>query len=288
MEPIELIQSLSSPMTISPTSEAPQLEHLPGIKAVIFDVYGTLFLSGSGEISVGEGEQKDQAMMQVLQEEGIVTSPSMELGKGFEQLILRDHAQAIEDGVAFPEVEIREIWKRLLDQSCITLDDRVVERLVIRYECAVNPIWPMPGCEQIILTLRDYGLKMGIISNAQFYTPSLFEALLGLTLKELGLRDEYCVWSYQEREAKPSKALFIRMASALALDGIKVSEAVYVGNDMRNDIATAQAVGFRTALFAGDLRSLKWREEDKLDVTPDIVLTDLLQLLDCVMADEAE
>ena len=42
----------------------------------------------------------------------------------------------------------------------------------------------------------------------------------------------------------------------------------------------ADAVGFQTALFAGDRRSLRLRTEDRrcLDLRPDLVLTDLGQL----------
>ena len=76
MEAVELIRSLSSPMTVKTTGEEPQVEVISGIKAVIFDIYGTLFLSGSSEISLGESDQKDHAMTEVLQDEGIVTSPA--------------------------------------------------------------------------------------------------------------------------------------------------------------------------------------------------------------------
>jgi putative hydrolase of the HAD superfamily len=53
---------------------------------------------------------------------------------------------------------------------------------------------------------------------------------------------------------------------------------------MRNDIAPAKAVGMQTALFAGDRRSLRWRRGDPLvgDELPDMVLTRLPQLLECV------
>ena len=57
---------------------------------------------------------------------------------------------------------------------------------------------------------------------------------------------------------------------------------------MRNDIATASAVGFRTALFAGDRRSLRWRTEDGIKTQPDVVLTELSQILNCVIGEEPE
>ena len=50
---------------------------------------------------------------------------------------------------------------------------------------------------------------------------------------------------------------------------------------MRNDIYPAHAIGFQTALFAGDRRSLRLRADDArcADLKPDLVLTDLEQLI---------
>ena len=53
-----------------------------------------------------------------------------------------------------------------------------------------------------------------------------------------------------------------------------------VGNDVRNDLLGARAAGLRTALFAGDARSLRLRRDDPrcAAVCPDLVLTHLSQL----------
>ena len=65
---------------------------------------------------------------------------------------------------------------------------------------------------------------------------------------------------------------------------IAPEEALYVGNDMLNDILPACKLGFHTALFAGDARSLRRRDGDgQLEaVAPDLVLTELGQLLHCI------
>jgi len=53
---------------------------------------------------------------------------------------------------------------------------------------------------------------------------------------------------------------------------------------MRNDMGPAARLGFRTALFAGDARSLRRREGDPwcAGIVPDLVVTDLVDLLHCV------
>jgi len=55
---------------------------------------------------------------------------------------------------------------------------------------------------------------------------------------------------------------------------------------MQNDVIPAATVGFRTALFAGDGRSLRWAHSRLWDGTaPDLILTELVQLPPCVAAE---
>ncbi len=53
---------------------------------------------------------------------------------------------------------------------------------------------------------------------------------------------------------------------------------------MLNDIYPAKKAGFNTALFAGDTRSLRLRKDvaECKTLSPDIVITDLIQLLDYI------
>lgn len=278
----QLIRDYARPEDVRPTGESARLESIPGVKAVIFDVYGTLFLSGSGDIGLTAKGDQDKAMTLALQDEGIVTTPAMKLADRMNQMIREDHARSKAEGIAHPEIEVRRLWKALLSQTGLKLDEDAIERITVRYESLVNPVWPMPDALQTLLTVRDLGFVMGIVSNAQFYTPPLFEALFERSLESLGFRKDLCLWSYLEGEAKPSTRLFAKLAEQLAKEEVVPDAVLYVGNDMRNDIATAAEVGFRTALFAGDERSLRWREEDKIEVVPDLVITSLSQLLECL------
>ena len=121
----------------------------------------------------------------------------------------------------------------------------------------------------------------GIISNAQFYTPFLFKWFLNSEIKELGFDPGLLFYSYQYEVAKPSPALFNMAAEKLYSKGIQPGSVLFVGNDMLNDIYPAHAIGFQTALFAGDRRSLRLRADDSrcADLKPDLVLTDLEQLI---------
>jgi putative hydrolase of the HAD superfamily len=141
----------------------------------------------------------------------------------------------------------------------------------------------MPGWDAALGPLRNDFL-LGIISNAQFFTPLLFPALLGHPLDELGFSAEMQYFSYQVGCAKPSPRLFDDALRALARQGIRPDQTVYIGNDMLNDISVPAAMGVRTVLFAGDLRSLRWRDDDPRvgAHAPDAVITNLAQLPECL------
>ncbi|MGD9151303.1 MAG: HAD hydrolase-like protein, partial [Desulfobacterales bacterium] len=134
---------------------------------------------------------------------------------------------------------------------------------------------------KLLAACRQQKCHMGLISNAQFFTPLLFEWFLGADVSTLGFSPELTILSYQKGYAKPSPILFETAASAIAAKGIASSATLVVGNDMLNDIYPAKQMGFQTALFAGDARSLRLRKDDPRcrDLSANMVLTDLVQLI---------
>lgn len=189
-------------------------------------------------------------------------------------LIKREHEEAQAKGNLFPEIEIRDLWGKILDLP----PGPTIESIALRYECGVNPVWPMPGAGDLLSTLRHEGLALGLISNAQFYSPMLFPALLGLELPELGFTSDLCIYSYQHGIAKPDPGLYEILRMRLKQHGIEPGETLYLGNDGLKDIDPATRLGFHTALFAGDDRSLRlYPDRDEL-LPPDAILTHLKQV----------
>lgn len=282
---LKIIATQSSPMDPIPTELGARTPVLNGIKAVIFDIYGTLFISGSGDISLAEKQDRETAMRSVLEAEGVTvpTSAELSLGELFHALITESHQVSREAGADFPEVEIREIWQALLESiGAQDVGSDVIKRIAVRFETLVNPIWPMPHLQFVLARLEAAPVELGIVSNAQFYTPLLFEHFLEKSVADLGFHEDLCVWSFEERLGKPSPSLFTKLCRELATRDLSPAEAIYVGNDMRNDIVTANAAGMRTALFAGDQRSLRLREYAAEELPCDLILTDLRQLLPCL------
>jgi putative hydrolase of the HAD superfamily len=208
--------------------------------------------------------------------------------------VQRRHEEARAAGIAWPEVRAEEIWAEY--EGPVPADWEVPEQAgadprgralgrerALRYELAVNPVYPMPGAESLLRALAKNSYVAGIISNAQFYTPLLFNAFFDASPEELRFDPELLIYSFEEGEAKPSPRLFAKARDILARKNISPREILYIGNDMRNDIIPAAEAGFVTSLFAGDRRSLRLREAEfradgRAGAKPDLVLDSLAAL----------
>lgn len=281
-----IIRNNSRALEVDETFVEPQLKFLMGIKAVLFDVYGTLFISGSGDIGVNASLAKTDHLDSALTACDIQTDvSSAQLLSGFSAAIQNSHQHSKDKGIEYPEVDIVEVWRTVFASapSPNALSDSQLEKLAVEYETRVNSVWPMPNLETC---LEQIGCqkKLGIISNAQFFTLELFPAFLNKSRNELGFDNQLEFFSFEFGHAKPGMTLYNAAVERLTKIEIKPAEVLYVGNDMLNDIMPAQRVGFKTALFAGDKRSLRWRANDlRVDeIEPEIIVTDLSQIPHCI------
>lgn len=287
---IEILRSETRPLAPLPTGLRPRLQRLEGIRAVLFDIYGTLLMSASGDLGSESARDRGNGLKEAFAAMGLaLPAEADKMVRVHEETIRRHHAAAQSRGIDFPEVDIVEIWQEVLqDLAAINsaqhgqvADPR---RLAAEFEARINPVWPMPGMVHCLQRLHAREIVLGVISNAQFYTPLAFPALTGSTLDELGMDEELCFYSYKHGRAKPSMHLYEQAKAVLARRGLRPPAVLYVGNDMLNDILPAEQAGFRTALFAGDARSLRRREGDErvAGVQPDLIATDLGQVVACL------
>ena len=128
-------------------------------------------------------------------------------------------------------------------------DRNFIEAFALSYEIAVNPVYPMPGLSEVLRSIRSKGIALGIISNAQFFTPLLFPAFLGTSTGGLGFSSSLCFYSYEFRQGKPGATMYEKSAEALHVMGIEPEHTLFVGNDMRNDILPAMSQGFQISPF---------------------------------------
>ena len=272
-----LINQYLRPLKPQPTSLSARGELRERIECILFDVYGTLFISGSGDISVSqENSPAHDRIKQLLTKYRIRRSPEEILLTLYGSIEAR-HGALRSKGVDHPEVSIEQIWQQVLDIE----DQIIIKRFAIEFELITNPVSPMPHLKTMLSACRRQNILMGIISNAQFYTPLLFNWFFNMNTQGLGFDSDLLFYSFEHQVAKPSPALFEMAAENLDARGIEPVAVLYVGNDMLNDMYPAHSIGFQTALFAGDRRSLRLRTDDPrcADLKPDLVLTDLGQLI---------
>ncbi|NBC48057.1 MAG: HAD family hydrolase [Gammaproteobacteria bacterium] len=283
---IERIRTLyETPLAPEPTALAPELDPIDGIKAVLFDVYGTLLISASGDIGLAGDAADGLELGQLLASAGL-DAPSAGVASLDSDVVVRaaieaEHERARARGIDYPEVDILAVWEQILGTLDLKPTPEQLGRVALEHECRSNVVWPMPGLAETLAELRAAGLVLGIVSNAQFYTPLILEAFLGRPPAGLGLEPECSAWSYRLGIAKPSPVIFRPALEGLQRKhGISPEQTLYVGNDRRNDIWPAGQLGLRTALFAGDARSLRLRDQDhRLDtVRPDRIITELAQI----------
>lgn len=285
---IQLFRDRTKPLPPAPAKVEKRIPNASGnFQAVIFDVYGTLISSGAGDISLAQPAAQSDLIRRLLRNAGLeLANAPTNYAAQFNQEIQRRHQEARRQGINFPEVDILEVWialiRRWTRQNSINPPDLFqLRRLAVEYECAVNPVWPNKGCREIIDHCRRAGLRLGIVSNAQFYTPLMLEALLGKTTDALGFDPALQLWSYLEKRAKPDPALCETIARRLQSQfHIPRNETIFIGNDMLKDLWAAQRAGFQGVLFAGDRRSLRLRLDDIRcrNLKPYAVITSLLQI----------
>lgn len=297
----ELIDLLASSPQVpqpEPTGQTMRIPDSLDVRCVLLDVYGTLFVSASGDVGSAQSSSRAGNFTAAVEKAGFAildATASVEAEHLYFEGIRKCHEAARADGVDFPEVDIAEIWANLLaslvEDRLLALRsanngvqesmDHAAAVAATTYEVLSNPVAPMPGMQRTISELSGSDIYLGIVSNAQFYTPLLFPAFLGQTHTELGFRDELCAWSFSSGRAKPSVSLFAPPLEQLGRRGIEPRSVLYVGNDMLNDVWTAKEAGCRTALFAGDRRSLRLRTDDPrcAELEPDLVILSLPDLL---------
>ncbi len=256
---------------------------------MLFDVYGTILTARKGEVGT-HAPSPDRAATSALRAVGFHPRRS---GAGeratalLAAAIAADHKRKRNAGTKYPEVEIRRIWTRVLTRLTKEgyfskpMNAAIIEQLCVEHECRTNPVWPMPGLHGVLKMLANAKLKIGLVSNAQFYTPLILAALPGTGWNKAWFDHDLCAWSYQLAEAKPSNKLIQLSLHALRMrHGVSPEQTAMVGNDVLNDLLPAAQFGCKTMLFAGDAGALRLRENIPAcsRFIPDVVLTGLNQI----------
>lgn len=269
-------------------------------KAVIFDIYGTLIISASGDVDHAEYDASmikkafSATNIEILDNR---TEAIDSIHTYFNQTIKAHKEQGKKEGRPFPEVNILDVWKDTLacfkEKKIISYTEMPdLYLLTFVFELQTNKVWPMPNMKSTLDSLGKSNLELGIISNAQFYTPVIMNYFMKNKIiegRELPPFDkDITVYSFEELRCKPDVSLFEMILAELKKKGISARETAFVGNDMLKDMWTAKQAGVQTIFYAGDERAYRLHENDERtkDLIPDYTITDLKQLLEILQIEE--
>jgi putative hydrolase of the HAD superfamily len=281
------------PMQAIATGALPFFKKDPDIKAVLFDIYGTLIISASGDIM--QASYNAPMFSDALNGSGFLVRAGegelMQMQMIFENEVKNGKESAKANGIPFPELDIVKIWQQVLEicesKGLIEFTQHSdIKLYTILFELKSNQVWPMPGMKGVVQALKQKGYPLGIVSNAQFYTPVIMNYFLHDIISSAedieGFEPELSIYSYKILRGKPDTFIYEQLLHPLKERGWSPKDVLFVGNDMLKDIYAASQLGFKTCFFAGDKRAYRLRKkhEGAAQCRPDHAITNLNQLLD--------
>jgi putative hydrolase of the HAD superfamily len=299
--------------TSAPSAQKPldfpfAAEKLFDVRAVIFDVYGTLVDYWKPEFATESSRQESLLrafgqtaeyfkMNTVLQEINPQETPDKTLHGFYHGLIALQHEKSLRKGIAFPEVRIESVWQIILmmlqrhgyDIGQHDLGDLGELARCVGYYYHFQSLGRglFPGVVSMLTELKAANIRTGIVSNGQFYTP--IDLSLFVRDQSEGAYDDYLelfepdfvVFSYELGMAKPNQALLRKLFDAFFEYQILPAQTVFAGNDLSADIIPAQDAGMKTAFFTGDSRST-FLHDCAEKVVPDLTIRAWDELADRV------
>lgn len=240
------------------------------IRAVIFDMGGTLLrFVRPGTGSWREMEERGiRGLYHYFVDQG---HPVTEHEDDFVEVMFARLAEGWEQSTG-GHVNLRAIdWIAAgAEHHKLSLNEQVLVDAAQAYARPIREgVTVVPGAVEALTELRKRDIRVGLISNTIWPGTLLLEDLL-----ELGLLQsiEHTIFSGDAGVWKPMPAIFERMLEALQ---VSPHEAVFVGDNPKEDILGAQNVGMHTIW----IRSLEFPLGD---VQPDAIIHDQSQLLDAL------
>lgn len=283
-----------------PPKARPHLVEIPGLKAVLWDLYGTLLCVIEGELLFEHPKEfvMDMALDKTIQEFKMWQSMSRKPGQPSEYM-KELYDKALFDVRAMSGApDSAKLWESLLKKLFLkeySFDagfygslNEYSEKVAYFFHASLQGTACYPGAVEAIEVARDAGLVQGLLADGQCFSPLQLSRSLkssGMTVDiETWLPKELRVLSVRAGFAKPAEGLFRAAVAAVEGRGIRPGQVLHVGSSLQRDIGPAKKVGFKTALFAGDKRSLRASPEllKQPAYRPDVMLTELSQLRDVI------
>jgi hypothetical protein len=298
--------SWPAPPTVEPAKARAHLVQLPEIRAVTWNVYGTLLAIAGGELLFEHpiAFAMEVALDKTIQEFKLWASMSRKPGQPADYLRdiyrnLLDEQRILPGNVEkHPEIASDRLWEcfiKKLFQKDYNFDsgfygslNEYSRKVAYFFHASLQGTACCTGAARALRHVADAGLVQGLLADGQCFTPAQLQR--GLTRQDpsanldLWINPALRVLSHEVRGRKPSERLFRQSLEALAELGITADQVLHVGSRVQQDLAPARRLGMRTALFTGDKASLQATPEQLKGggCRPDVLLTDLAQITEVI------
>jgi FMN phosphatase YigB (HAD superfamily) len=295
-----------APPKVKAPKAKPHLKRLPEVRAVLWNVYGTLLAVPFGELVF---EHPQPFVMQMALEKTIAEfkmwgSMSRKPGQPSEYMgyiyrtLLDEQRMAPSPGEKHPEIAAERVWEGVIkklfqkeyqfDASFYGSLNEYSKKVAYFFHASLQGTACYAGADVALQMVADAGLVQGLCGDGQCFTPVQLQR--GLDALGGGLRldavipPERQVLSHEVRGKKPSERLFGHALERLEERGIGPAEVLHVGSRIDKDLLPAKRLGLRTALFAGDRVSLSAAPEQLKDPDsrPDVMVTELAQIAEVI------
>lgn len=288
----------------------PRLFPLREVRAVVWDVYGTLlycrhdgessrFLEENPAVLLAFDRTIEFFRMWPAMSKSRL-SPGQYLHNQFRELAGQLLVEKNVRGRQHPELKLDQVWERLINRlrkGGYRFEEKVVgppssfaRKVALFCDESLERTVLFPGALEAVKTLAERGIRQGLAGDGQVYTnaqlvKSLVRAGGPRALGEL-FDPLLCSYSFEVGRRRPDPALYQALAARLAQYDLEPEQVLVVGNDLLHDVMVPATLGFRTALFAGDAATARLRrdEPEVARARPDAVLLEIGQIAQVVGA----
>jgi len=259
-----------------------RMENLGDVKAVVFDVYGTLInYWRPGFDDAGQRSRiLIEALRRVADRFGLTAfladmdpgaEPEKTLYDLYHGCIALCRPNAAKKGAGFPETKVEDVWEVILlmlerrgfdaEKVFPGVDGEIARYLAYAYNFFSLGRELYPGVVDALAALKKKNIVLGIVSTAQFYTP--IDLTLLIRDQSRGVYDDFnelfepdlTFFSCECSGARQGETMFRPLCRALLERRIIPEQTIFAGNDLVKDIGPAAEAGMRTAMFTGDRHS---------------------------------
>jgi 2-haloalkanoic acid dehalogenase type II len=200
------------------------------IKAVIFDLYGTLMTSHEASESI------EEALSKILREAGYEIY--------FQEVWAARQFVAFIDYTRGRANTPHEYYAKVLERLEIHPDSRLVDKFVNKdFEMQKNELYP--DVAATVNKLKTRGIKTAILTTTATWR---FMPLLEQNKIEI----DFVCTAREAAAVKPNPRIY---QIVLTRFGINAEEAMMVGDDIKTDILPAKSLGIKAVLLSRNIRT---------------------------------